>query len=348
MQRIITVTFHRAHNYGAVLQAYALQKFLENNFKFETFCLDYYPEYLKAKIFEIKKSENILLSILRNIITSYSRIKRKKKFDDFIENKIKIIKYNKSNTEDNNIYIVGSDQIWNEDITDNKLDPVYFLDFTKSKHKYSYAASIGKNNADYLAIINKLKNFKYVGVREEKSKLILTANGYKNVIHTIDPVFLLEKQEYEKISIYPSFKDYILIYTLETTDKVRKKITLLKKTHHGIKTVSIGTFKNIYNTDKHYSSIGPEEYLGLIQNARFIITNSFHAIAFGIIFQKNLIYIPLKNGRGERIENLLKIAGLKFENYEKNPFKNELLFHIFKSKQYLKEIIKKSSIEGKE
>lgn len=339
MPKIITVTFHCAHNYGAVLQAYALQKYIHDNYNlFETACLDYRPKYLESKLIVRTPKEGFFKSVAHNTITWKSRYLRKRAFDKFIRKRIITVKPSKELDSKDNIFIVGSDQVWNQDITNHQLDDVYFLKMIRNAKKASYAASIGNNSKEaHEQVANAIKYFDLVGVREEHSKTLLKQAGILHIQVNIDPVFLLDRQDYESISVKRLGYKYVLVYTLETNDIVEKKIEQFGKQY---KTVSIGTFRNIYGTDVHFSSLSPEAYLGLIQGAEYVITNSFHATAFSIIFEKEFEYIPLKNGRGIRIENLLSLIHMNGYICDGSMDRRILLEpYINRSKEWIREIV---------
>lgn len=339
MPKIITVTFHSAHNYGAVLQAYALQQYIRKNYQqFETACLDYQPEYLKSQLIVRAPEENFFKSVAHNIVTFRSRYLRKRSFDRFISKHITTIKPSKELDSKDNIFIVGSDQVWNRDITNKQLDDVYCLRTIGKAKKASYAASVGNKDFEahkQLAMV--IKSFDKIGVREEYSKKLLEQAGASNIHVNVDPVFLLNREEYDKIAVKRLNCEYVLVYTLETNDEVRKKIQQFKGKY---KTVSIGSYRNLYGTDIHFSSISPEEYLGLIQGAKYIFTNSFHMVAFSIIFERDFEYIPLHNGRGVRIENILSLIELNGYVCDVSIDRKKVLEpYVNSSKNWIREII---------
>ncbi|WP_019230336.1 polysaccharide pyruvyl transferase family protein [Sedimentibacter sp. B4] len=313
--KVITLTTHSAHNHGAILQAYALQKFLKLN-SCEAKILDYRPEYLIKPIINFDKNSNFTKQLIINIIAFRSRLSRKQKFESFTNKYLDLEQaeydINGELVEiDADAYIVGSDQIWNQDIT-RGIDANFFLRFVKKSKKISYAASFGKDSIseEFKCISDFLESFDHLSVREESGKKILNELGYHNVHVTLDPVFLLDINEYNGILAAPKFENYILIYTLENNEEVNtlaKKIAKDKR----MNIVSIGSYRNQYNSDIHIRDTGPEEFLGLIRNSSYVITNSFHAIAFSIIFNKQFSYVRLRNNRGTRIENLLRLISLE-------------------------------------
>lgn len=337
---IITVTFHCAHNYGAVWQADALQAYLKSISRDEVECLNYRPSYLSPRLFTINSKDGFVLSIIRSFFAFPTRYLRYVRFNRFIKHNIcqtkssNFIDYDL----DNNILIAGSDQIWNKDITGNKFDEIYFLrPFTKAR-KYSYAASLGSNDFDSISEnVVQLKSFTKIGVRELSLLRSLEAQGLSNVYLNVDPVFLMDYSFYSK-SLRPiNYSRYVLVYTLENSSEVKKRVQELKNHYY---TISIGTMRNQYHTNKHYSCASPETFISLIANADYVISNSFHTIAFSIIFGKPFEYIKLKNGRGTRIESLMSILGVEGNVcMDTKDRKDKMDSLISESKDFLKNII---------
>jgi hypothetical protein len=265
------------------------------------------------------------------------------------------ISYDKSGKilESQAIYIVGSDQIWNDEIT-NGLDGNYFLDFVKHSKKTSYSASFGKEEitCDKEKIVNYLESFDCIAVRESSGKKILQELGFDDVKVTLDPVFLLDKLDYKMLSEKPTFSDYLLIYTLENNENIIQAARKISK-EKNLKIVTIGSYLNRYKSDIHLRSTGPKEFLGLIDNAEYILTNSFHAVCFSIIFEKQFTYIDLNNNRGTRIENILNVCKLSnrklsklndhtgMESIDYKLAKQNLKVELSKSTRFLNEIINK-------
>lgn len=338
---IVTVTFHCADNYGAVWQAFALQSYIKSAFpKQDVACLDYKPKYLQAKLFHFDNNESLIKSLAKNVLTLPSRLERILRFRKFRKKNINTVPFESLGTIDafDTLFIVGSDQVWNKKITNNRLDPIFFLENIQKGMKCSYAASVGNDDGDSIVeIANRLTNFSYIGIREFKVVQELKKNGFSNVLWNVDPVFLLDKNDYLMLLPKVNSDKYILIYTLETNEAIRG---IVKNYGKEYRTISIGSFKNIYSTDRHYSCASPEMFLSLIANASLVVSNSFHTLAFSIIFDKDFLYVPLKNGRGSRIENLLRILNVD-GNMCRNTSskKTELMKQIISSKQYLSDII---------
>lgn len=320
------LTVHCSLNYGAVLQATALYETIKNiaeeteviNFRYPPFCsiVD------KTRSAELKKPKNLLRRIVKGRMIN----KKKKAFDSFLSQHIDkltdecnsyddLVKLCK--TKDYDVYICGSDQIWNP--YNIRFEKSFFLRFANpSAKKISYAASIGQEQigTDALQFISEnIDAINTISVREESAVEILRQAGVtKPISVNLDPVFFLSKKDWEKKQIavdYPKgFSSYILVYRLTNNplmDKVLKELT--EKT--GLPCVAITErMGKIPYISKKYSSVGPGEFIYLINNADYVVTDSFHGIAFSILFEKKLIAISNLN-RNTRILNLLEKMKMK-------------------------------------
>ena len=326
-KKIGIITVHRNVNYGANLQAYASCKYI-NNLGFDAEIIDYYPKeidkdnYLFSWLkhsYDCGKSKSIfhnLKLIIALILSAPDKNKRLKSFYAFRKNHCKqSVKYENFDDIANGGYtdvVCGSDQVWNPDITDG-INPFYFGDILGVTNKISYAASLGKaeyNETDEQKAVELIRNIDYVSVREEKSVDYIKSISGKKVIDVCDPVFLLEKEEYEKIAQPIKVKEpYLLVYSVISNPQM---LSVAKKyaEQNGLTLVEICQNKNRRSKHLQLSAATPEEFLGAINNAETVITNSFHGTAFSIIFNKNFYVFDNKLRKG-RISNLLSKAGLE-------------------------------------
>lgn len=310
MKKIGIFTFHRAHNYGALLQAYALQTFLERSH--DVYFIDYYNSnvYNGYKVFK-PIGRNILkwpVRIYNNIANYKVNIRRNKVFNNFIVNNLKICKNSKKTYENFDVLITGSDQVWNSYITGGLKDE-YTLNVGGSNLKrISYAASVGninivKDNKDLY--VKKLNKLDYISVREQELKELLSEYlDDKKVTNVLDPTFLLTSDEWNKIiESNEKVKDkYILAYVVKPNDEYVKIVNeLSKKT--GLKVIC---FDNNISENILERSIfsDPFDFIRLIKNAEYIVTTSFHATVFSIIFNKNFWVVP-HSATGSRVTELL-------------------------------------------
>lgn len=325
------ITFHRANNYGAVLQAYALQRVLINS-GFEAKIVDYESNYLKYPFAKINWKQKGLFAQILTLLGEFSRLPRRKAFDDFRKLLVctkPVKKEDLPNIEkDFDLFVVGSDQVWNYKITNR--DGSYFLDFVKdSNKKASYAASFGFTSVDSSLIEwykSMLTNFNYLNVREKSSLPLLKkiTNQYGNIV--LDPTLLLTKKDWLDLAVFPSeTKPYILTYQVgmdkELISFVRR---LAKKT--GYKIYSIPFPQGGIIKSRFIMNAGPKEWLGWIANAQYVITDSFHGVALSIALEKE--FFVHHNIRGavlsSRINDLMNELGiqnhiLSFNNDERLP-----------------------------
>lgn len=323
--KVGTLTFHNANNYGAVLQAYALTEWLKQN-NVEAEVVNYQSRiYKKYKTFRkhLYKRAPYLFAV--DLIKYKNKNKRNKNFDAFRERYLPVSsdeyfgeKDFKDITTKYDFFICGSDQIWNPEITKG-FDPIYFLDFVKDpKKKIAYAPSVAlKSLTEFqIADVSKyLSTYKSLSIREQEAIDMLQPYCSKNISKVCDPVFLLDRNCYDKItsSKYEGEK-FAFLYIVGKASKFKNVIANAEKIakQKGIKLYYLvdgdKTFCRIKGTNVF--GCNPSDFLSLIKNAEFVISNSFHATAFSIIFSTQFTTF-LKDGTGSRMENLLKSFGLE-------------------------------------
>lgn len=323
--KIGILTYHRAHNYGAVLQACALKTFLlKQGHKVEL--IDYWPiyrkgmydlfdfSYLSHRIGIFKK----IIRTIKHVILFPEKLIRYRKFVNFIESNFNINNKNIFVNGKNvpigfDVYIFGSDQIWRKNKFNNYngYDPVYWgrYPINSDVKKISYAASMGVMEIDKSEInfIEKhLKNFDLISVREKKLIELLQPFSNKKIIEVLDPVFLLKYHDWMAIAsqniILP--KKYLLFYHLvnskEATELVNKISERLR-----LKIIEIkGWVELIRNPFRCKHTVGPNEFIALFAKASFVVTTSFHGTAFSIIFKKQFFTLGMRNN-ADRVKNLL-------------------------------------------
>lgn len=301
--KISLISIKSQYNYGAALQSYATYQYLKNlNHSVEV--VNYFP----------KRSKNIK-GLIIDFLTIQRRFKIKsfyRKNMEFTKIRYKSFKQIEDKTPEADIYIVGSDQVWNSQIYGGKLDPAFFLDFVDDKKKISFASSIGRDdvNADELKEMKHyLNKFNNVSVREESAKVLLEEAGLREVKTVLDPVFLLEQKDYEKFIKPVSIKKYLLIYTFEKNSLIEKIAKDVSK-RLGLKIIELGTYMSKYSSFKFINNAGVEDFVSLIYHADFIVTSSFHGTAFSILFNKQFIAVA-PSVRRTRLENIANLLGVK-------------------------------------
>lgn len=285
------ITFHDANNYGAVLQAYALNK------KIGEYCSSEIINYHNEKFHKSHSTSGIKNKII-NLIYRNAIKKKNKEFSEFRKNKLlikgDIIKDEQLSQLNDifDVFISGSDQVWNLKCSGN--NDSYFLNFVNdTKKKNSYSASFGTREPKLDEMhIKYIKEFNHISVRERSGKDYLSEINI-NAVKTCDPVFLLDKGEWDKLAGDNSDR-YILVYEVVNGVNMINFAKMLSKVQKLKVIVITSSYKPILSV-KTLRDIGPIKWLNLIKNAEYIITNSFHGLAFSLIFNKQFFVELLSN-----------------------------------------------------
>ncbi len=315
------LTFHRAKNIGALLQAFALQHVVKNEFT-ECEIIDYRNEYIE-EIYRCKSIKEV--SSIKGLIKFLLTFRKNKEFEkiraDFISNYYNLSKkvYNKDNIEETNelydIFITGSDQVWNPRLHMGDLN--YYLKFVKDfKKRNSYAASLGSKDVELsVEIQNEIKNINHISVREEEGKKTIERFiSNKKVEVVLDPTLLLSKEEWIKYAENEKLfleEKYIFVYLIASTPKildVAKKIAKEKN----LKIICFHNGYRRYHGMKNLSSTTPFEFVNYIKNAEIVLTSSFHGMCFSVNLNKNFLFELDKNkeNNNSRLVSLAKKLNL--------------------------------------
>lgn len=319
--KIGIITFHNALNVGAVLQAYALQTLLaQQGYKVEFINYDPIRKYTFRCY--IAKSPIVMFNKWRNIYNGrkYAKYNNFNKVLNLSPNRYTSYNELKNGNLDYDIYIAGSDQIWN---FYTSLSPVYMLDFVPNgKKKIAYAASMGQcrmNESLYGVFRNKLMSFDAISLREKNGVDFVNTllNGEKIAYQTLDPTLLIDAKYYDKIIDRENVKDkhYICTYVLAELDDENAKI--IKNVRSFLK-LDIINLRNpdscIWLSHAHNKIVTPYQWLSYVKDSSFMICSSFHAVVFSLVFHKPFIVLvppEYKNKGGNvRINTLLENMGL--------------------------------------
>lgn len=308
MRKVYTITFHNALNYGAILQCVALYKKLANYTECEL--IDYKAPVIENRYKIFRKGASVK-DILKSCLLRKRTLTKRKLFQDFLQDNCKMTEsyhdykeLEKAQWENDTVFIVGSDQVWNTDLTNDDL--AYKLKFVpQNAIKLSYAASIGKSmDVEHgKELVRSIADFNEISVRESSAVEFLKSIGAK-VHQNIDPVFLLSTSEWNQITNNVSVpkEKYILVYILQKSDGLMKKVEeYAKKMNMKIYIISTG-LKREYNAE-YIDSCGPKEFVQYFANADTIFTNSFHGISFSILYNKNFFYELQGEQKGKASRN---------------------------------------------
>jgi Polysaccharide pyruvyl transferase len=365
--KVLTLTCHDVYNHGASLQAYSLMRYLQKC-GHETEIIDYKPGYLSNhynlfKIDNPKWEKNILTKLLYISLKFPFRIRelqRKKAFDNFKHKYLKLTKLRyKSNRDlkkrlpEADAFICGSDQIWNS-LHENGRDPAFYLDFVPDGTiKASYAASFATSEIEdrYKEFVKgKLERLDRIGVRERSGVEIIKKLSIPNAMNVVDPTLLLGKEEWDIIGKRKFNEDYILVYDFDNSSLVKKLAVEIAR-EKGYKIYSINTGKVNY-ANEYFKYVGPETFISLVRDSKFIISNSFHAAVFSVIFEKNFVIVNRREAINTRMKDFLEDLNLEdrlvsdSKNFKKliqdinyNERKHILNKNINFSKKYLEDTL---------
>lgn len=322
--KINILTFQFAKNYGAILQAHALSSYIKNDLHEECEIIQYWPDRSEAS-WKMYYRVSDLRVLLRNIYVFFN-LKYKKEYKE--KNRIMHkaisellplthIKYNKETIHTNpplaDAYICGSDQVWN--FVKCFDDPTYFFDFTKSMKnvkRIAYAPSIADPwpESRWDEFRGYLANMDFISVREKSDVEVVEKISGKRVTHVVDPVFLKSTEYWDELSENVNIKEpYIFCYFLGTNDLAVNLVNRVKDLT-GYKIVHLNlNARDRFNSDYNLRAVSPQQFIGLVKNAAYICTNSFHCSAFSIIFRKNYFVAP-KGFANARMESLQEMFGL--------------------------------------
>lgn len=326
--RIGILTFHYAHNYGAVLQAFALKTYI-SSLGYDVKIINYRNKTIASKYTENMKSGIPLKSLYRpNLLKREIRfllnkkyaksewIKQCRNFEQFIEKHLSdtdILTDTSVLDQKFDLLIVGSDQVWTSQLTGG-LDKFYLLDFPFHGHKVSYGASIACGHIpkqENFIFQRCLKDFRYISTREKTLAQSINENFSYQAEVVLDPTLLLNRDGYISLAqdsrLEFKTKPYIFAYFV-VEDSNLHKIAQEYAAQLGYELVELHYY-TVKGFDKRYQHAyyGPSEFLDAVLHADFVFTNSFHGTVFSIIFKKQFFSVYNKNAR---IQNLLDSLGI--------------------------------------
>ena len=323
----IITHYYNSKNYGGILQAYAMvRSLLKLNYEAEQLCFDLLVPSKKSQpkvTPSIKLIKNYIFSLVKKTI--HKRIRRREKEFKKFELKIPHSKrvYGSDSicecTSDYEVFITGSDQVWNMDWYCKE----YFLDFAPdNKQKIAYAASMPNtnlSNEQKKIVYEHLKRFDDISVRERDTAVFLEEITGRKVEWVLDPTLLLTREDWDEVCAESVIKGkYIFCYFLGTEKSCRKNAKKFAK-KMGYKIVTLPHLVKININDLAFGDmklyhISPEQFISLIKYAEYVITDSFHAVVFSNIYQtKYFVFDRTDIGEmSSRIKNLIYLTGEEF------------------------------------
>ena len=299
------------NNYGAVLLAYAMQKLLDR-IGVENEVIDFRPCELdeNGEIPSIHKEEK---GSSKGKVRKFGEFRKK-----FLRSSVPLIGKDGADKLGYDAFIVGSDTVWTPLCFDDVQGEVYFLDFAKKldAKKIAWAASIGTDNENDLNAIKerlkeRLNNFDSISVRERETVSFLRELTGRKIEHCIDPVLMLDKEDY--YDILPENTEhkqkYIYMFTFDNVEEAYKTANeLSKKTGLPI-IANVKDVSRIENLLENSEDDGPSEFVERIYNAEYVITDSYHGFIYSVLAKKPFVCFSRIN-TSIRARNLLEDIGL--------------------------------------
>lgn len=310
MKRIGIITYNWADNYGAVLQAFALKKTLAD-LGGESKVINYYPN--NKEPFNIRqKAKDILFRSWNKAVREMFEVFRK----DFLSLSAEVRRGDlPSLNEGFDSFVAGSDQVWNFECNGNGWDTSYMLDFVdKAEKKFSYAASFGKetlSEKEKEKAAPLLKDFNGISVREKSALAIIKEITGKDALLHLDPTLLLSKEDWASLAQKIPQENYILLYLMNANEKIINYAKSLSRIT-GLDIVYISTHPlTKYGLKPKAPHV--REWLSYFLKAKYVVTNSFHGLAFSINFNKNFFVdlLPSAMNVNARLESLLELTSLR-------------------------------------
>ena len=318
--RVGTMTFHRALNCGAVLQAWALvQAVGARGHRCEV--IDYRCAYIEHRRGRFLRSAKTRRKSLAALVHLPRRTLQVWRFDRFLKKNLPLSAraYRPEDlqtwrAQEYDRVIAGSDQVWNLKLTAG--DGAYALAFVGEEKRCAYAAGIGR---DAQAAIDEpmaraIGGFRALSLREESgAAFVRRLTGREDVCRVCDPVLLVDRERWRKLAGGRTARaEYVFVYVVgRQSEQMRAAVDeLCKRT--GLRA---RVFQNAHEKGargRYCRSYGPTQFLRSLIGARYVVTNSFHAAAFSILFHKDFwAFITSKNREGdERFNTLAETYGL--------------------------------------
>ena len=311
--KIGILTFHCAYNFGALLQAYALQKTLKD-MGHEACIIDYRPSYLAWS----RPSVGLRSFITRHpfrLLKRLLRLKNARRYYDnffrFEKQEFSLAPLDKPISWDT--VIVGSDQIWNGRY--NGKDPIWFGNLPAghtTQNLITYAASAGdagKAELDGIDLAKNCEKFDSILVREKVLGDRLAACGIDSHI-VLDPVLMAEESVWTEWKKQHINKKYVLVYQGRQDENVLRIAREIAQ-QRGCHVVVVDQYENGRNQPYKHVDISPAEFVSYVANAECVVTSSFHGTAVSIVTKTPFYSIRMNDGADGRVSEILKQLGLE-------------------------------------
>ena len=319
-KKIAIITLHDVKNYGSILQAYATQCYFQM-LGMDTVIIDYRRKWETRFGYWLYLSDKTVVGVARNIMYFPTKIIQLFRFNKFKKSKLKLTekKYFKKDDFNKNpvsadLFCTGSDQVWNSGWNQGVIEE-YFLNFVNEKKKISFASSFGSSDIseeDKKIIQPLLKRYDLITVREKHSVEMLKNEFGINAIEILDPTLQLDSEFWKSIceSERKIKEKYVLLIQLNRNHEFDKLAVKFAKDRN-IELVRLCLrVDQIFLPGKYILIPKVEDYIRLIRDAEYVLTDSFHAVSFCLNLEKNFfIFYPEKYS--ERLKSIIEIVELR-------------------------------------
>lgn len=336
-KKIALFSCHKDPNYGSMLQAFALVlaiRKLGQEAEYINYSETLDPhipsrvimriikwpfKWIKDILYPIKPKDEFAffdkldfsstMESFERFHNKYIPVSEKKYYSDSVREKLNINDYSN--------YIVGSDQTWSPNLY--RPTKPYFLDFANLPKRNAYAPSLGTINLspNYISLLkDKLSTFNHLSCREAVNSRFLSNLLKREVTHVLDPTLLLDQYDWDRITKEPSIKgDYILAYILGEKDLVinfAEQLGFVKK----MPVYYVITRPKYFNMTHSLNGVGPDDWIGLIKKAKYVITDSYHGCLFCVNYNVNFYAFSKREGDINRQDNIRILEFLKILQLE--------------------------------
>lgn len=348
MLKIGITTFSRTHNYGSLLQSFALQQILLKKYHLDNEFINY-SNQAQREMYALYSKPNSLKNVVKNLIVWKNKILIKQHFEDFeaffkenlMSSNVDLHDGDIIPVDKYSLLVTGSDQVWNTDAYD--FDEIYFLPFADELPKVAYACSLGGTNllnkTDKINLYKKyLEDFQAISVRERNSQTWISQLTKDEVDIVADPTLLLDKKDYlDSFDDQPLIEGkYIYYYGFKYEHDMNMKVKELGE-KLGLPVYCLDAKKYHFKMLRKYGFKisphgGPKAFINLINHCEVSVTTSFHGTVFSAIFQKPFFYLrkPGIDAADDRASYLLEQLDLTSQDvpYSEIVARSEELFSI--------------------
>lgn len=327
--KIRLITFHTPKNYGAVLQGFSLMSYLKK-YSGDTAVIDFNTPHLRElyKLVSKPRGKKAWLTLPLTLLNLPRKKVKYRKFDVFVREFYTLTKRYESVEElqkdypKADVYFTGSDQVFNPNRAEDERR-AFYLDFLPDDAcRVSYAASFGVKTIDEnkkMTIRGYLNKFDKISVRENSGVKLVKEVSSKKAVRVADPVFLNDKEFWLSIAqpYKKKYSNYLFYYRLMGS-RESDAVAYATAKEKGLRLVIMtdGIMRRLCRDVLR--DVGPREFLKLMSDADFIVTDSFHGVAFSTIFQKQFIFSDMNEVTSERGYDLLRKCGIEKQAYAKN------------------------------